>query len=272
MRCRELLDAVRAKGLRPKKSLGQNFLINDAVIERIVDAARLSGKETVLEVGGGHGALTLALAPRCKELIVVEKDPILARHLSEIAPPNVTVLEEDVLKIDLKPLLPPGSVVVSNLPYSISSPFMFKLWDEGDAVERFVLMFQKEVAERIAASHGTREYGVLSVLFSLTFHVKVLFKVSKNSFWPRPEVDSAVIEGRRRQRMSAELKAALRKVLDAAFPYRRKKLVKALGMGLPGVDWERVLDEVGIPHHIRPDALEPEGWLAIAKSYKNLLI
>ncbi len=272
--CRELLGRVRALGLRPRRHLGQNFLIDDGVVERILHAASLREESFVLEVGGGHGALSLPLAERCGTLLVVEKDPLLASHLRELLSPypGAQVVEGDVLRLNLKETLPEGAVVVSNLPYSISSPFMFKLWDEGDAVERFYLMFQREVARRLVASPGTKEYGVLSVLFSLTFRVRIIFGVSKNSFWPRPEVDSAVVEGIREGTLPPSLKLSLRRVLDGAFPYRRKRLVKALRMGIPQVDWEAILKEAGVPADVRPDALEPEGWLAIAKLYEKLLI
>ncbi len=273
MKSRELLNEVRQKGIRPKKALGQNFLIDDRVVERIVSCAQLDPSSWVLEVGGGHGALSLALAESCGRLVVVEKDPLLYRHLVDLLGryPHVEVVEADVLDLDLKTLLPEGAVVVSNLPYSISSPFMFKLWDEAKRVDRFVLMFQKEVAERITASSGTKAYGVLSVLFSLVFSVKVLFSVSKNAFWPRPEVDSTVLYGVRERVLEDNLAKVLKRILNAGFPYRRKKIYKALSFSIPEINWKEVLEKAGVDADLRPDALTPQQWLAVAQYYKNLL-
>ena len=239
MRAKDLLAFLRSKGLRPKKAWGQNFLIDDNTTDRIVEAASVSSSDFVVEVGGGHGVLSVRLAERCRKLVVVEKDRLLAEHLRELFKDatNVEVVEGDVLKLDFKNLFCPKAVLVSNLPYSISSPFMFKLWDLESGVERFVLMFQKEVAERLTAPPGTKSYGILTVLFSLAFDVKLLFTVSRNAFWPRPEVDSAVVLGTRRCVLSEDIKRALREVLNAAFPYRRKKLSKALRLGLRGLAW-----------------------------------
>lgn len=212
MKSAELLKLLRERGIHPKKSLGQNFLIDDNIVKKIADSADIDSSSWVLEVGGGHGALSLALAQRCGRLVVVEKDPLLLEHLKDLLgkATNVELIHVDVLKLDLKSLFPEKAVVVSNLPYSISSPFMFKLWEEGDRVEQFVLMFQKEVAERIAASYGTKAYGVLSVLFGLTFDVNFLFDVSKNSFWPKPEVDSSVVKGKRKLVLDDPVKKILR--------------------------------------------------------------
>ncbi len=272
MRCGELLELAKARGAFPKKSLGQNFLVDDRIADKIVS---LLGSDLgyVLEVGGGHGALSLRLAEVSRELVIVEKDKVLSEHLKDLLSgySNVKVVEGDILDFQLGSFFPFAFFIFSNLPYNISSPFMFKLWDEADNVSAFVLMFQKEVADRLVASCGTKAYGILSVLFSLCFEVKVVFKVPRHCFWPRPEVDSAVVLGRRTKNLDVEIKGILRKVLDAAFPYRRKKLVKALNLGWSGIDWQLVIKEAGVDGNLRPDAVVPEQWLAIAYACRNLL-
>ena len=186
-------------GLRPKKTLGQNFLVHPHQARRIVDALELGGDETVVEIGAGLGALTVYLAQEARRVVALERDPALARFLrEEIFPeaPEVEVLCQDVLKFDFLGLsreVGQPLAVVGNLPYQITSPLLFKLMAERAAVSRAVLMMQQEVGARLLARPGTKDYGILSVLLQYHFSIQRLFSLGPANFYPPPQVDSVVL-------------------------------------------------------------------------------
>lgn len=264
--CVELLRRVQAKGVKPKKRWGQNFLVDDNIRDFIVDAADVDGKNAI-EVGPGHGALTVRLAERAESLVAVEVDKILCSHIRELLgeKSNFRLVCADVLKTPFAELGPYPSVLVSNLPYSISSPFFFKLWDEEPDIPYFVVMLQAEVAGRLTASPGSKDYGVLSVLYSLTHEIRHLKKVPRKCFWPQPEVDSVIVKGVKSRSIEKGLKKMLKVLVNAAFKYRRKKLYKALSVELPDIDWRQIILNAGLDAEKRPDAFAPGEWLELAK-------
>jgi 16S rRNA (adenine1518-N6/adenine1519-N6)-dimethyltransferase len=182
-----------------KPKLGQNFLIDDAARQSIVDALGDVSGRTVIEIGPGHGAITSLLAARCKRLIAIELDPALAAELrfrfrNE---PQVEVLEADVLEVDFAALMLPGETadVVGNLPYYITSPILMRLFAAGTrgVLERAVVMMQREVADRLSAAPGCREYGLLSATTQMNARVETLFTLPPAAFSPPPEVYSTVL-------------------------------------------------------------------------------
>ena len=179
--------------------LGQNFLVDDAAIHRIADALGDVGAHTVIEIGPGHGAITSILAGRCRRLIAIEIDRSLAAELRFRfrEQPRIEILEADVLDVDLAALLPPGETaeVVGNLPYYITSDILLRLFAAGarGVLSRAVLMMQREVAERVAAAPGVRDYGVLSATAQMNARVETLFTLAPSSFSPPPEVFSTVL-------------------------------------------------------------------------------
>ena len=186
-------------GLRPKKALGQHFLLHPHQARRIVAALNLTGEETVVEIGAGLGALTGLLAPAARRVIALERDPELARFLDTellVESPEVQVVCQDVLTFDF-----PGAAreagrplaVVGNLPYQITSPLLFTLIRDVAAINCAVLMMQLEVGARLTASPGTKDYGILSVLVQYHFRVTRLFSLSPGNFYPPPQVDSVVL-------------------------------------------------------------------------------
>ena len=186
-------------GLRPKKTLGQHFLLHPHQARRIVAALHLTGVETVVEIGAGLGALTGFLAPAARRVIALERDPELARFLREellAETPGVEVICRDVLEFDF-----PGAAreagrplaVVGNLPYQITSPLLFTLIRDIAAIAQAVLMMQQEVGARLLASPGTKDYGILSVLVQYHFRITRLFSLSPGNFYPPPQVDSVVL-------------------------------------------------------------------------------
>jgi 16S rRNA (adenine1518-N6/adenine1519-N6)-dimethyltransferase len=182
-----------------KPKLGQNFLIDDAARQSIVDALGDVSSRTVIEIGPGHGAITSILAARCKRLIAIELDPALAAELRFRfrQQPQVEIVEADVLEVDLATLVPPSesAEVVGNLPYYITSPILMRLFAAGERglLSRAVVMMQREVADRISAAPGCREYGLLSATTQINARVETLFTLPPTAFSPPPEVFSTVL-------------------------------------------------------------------------------
>lgn len=185
--------------MKRKPKLGQNFLIDDAARHAIADALGDTRQRTVIEIGPGHGAITEILASRCHRLIALELDPTLAAELTFHFrnQPQVEIIETDVLKADLRALVPQGekAAVIGNLPYYITSDILLKLFaaDASGIVDRAVLMMQREVADRVAAAPGVRDYGVLSATAQMHAQVEDLFTLPPSAFSPPPEVYSTVL-------------------------------------------------------------------------------
>src|SRR5438477_8566422 len=194
---REAREALAAAGLRPRKRWGQHFLCDPAVARRIVDTAQLGPCSAVLEIGPGLGALTDELAARSGHRYPVESDPGLATRLAvhHADDPRVRVLAGDVLALPLAEVVSEPSVtVVANLPYNIATQVLFRLLELRARFPRAVVMLQREVAARLAARPGGRDYGVTSVLVQAFAEVRSAFRVSRRSFLPPPQVDSAVVD------------------------------------------------------------------------------
>ena len=269
----------QSTGQRPRKRFGQHFLSQPGTAERIVDAAELGLEDEVVEVGPGLGALTRFVAPRVKRLYLVELDRDLAeylrRQLADSAP-HVTVYEQDVLSFDFVALHRMSGaplVVVGNLPYNISSPLVFRLFEALGAVDRAVFMVQKEVGDRLAAVPGSKDYGVLSVLLGIYARVSPLFSVGPGQFYPPPKVDSLVLKITFRPDPLAppsEL-GSIRSVVNAAFQQRRKTVANALKSFVKGSKdrIDGMLMEVGVDPMQRPETLSPEQYVRIAAAIKT---
>jgi 16S rRNA (adenine1518-N6/adenine1519-N6)-dimethyltransferase len=230
---REAREALAAAGLRPRKRWGQHFLCDPAVARRIVGTAELGPRSVALEIGPGLGALTDELAARAGRLYLVEVDPALANRLAArfAGEPRVQVVAGDVLSMLLEDVVSePVVTVVANLPYNIAMPILFRLLDARARFPRAVLMLQREMAQRLAAAPGTAAYGVASVLVQAFADVRIAFGVSRRSFLPRPDVDSAVVDVRWSAAARANIGdvALFRAVVRAAFGQRRKMLRNAL--------------------------------------------
>jgi len=231
---REAHDALAAAGLRPRKRWGQHFLCDPAVAQRIVDAAALAPDSIVLEIGPGLGALTDQLAARAARLYLVEIDRGLTARLAAryAERPHVRVLQGDVLTLPLDELVAEPSVtVVANLPYNISTPVVFRLLELRRRFPRAILTLQREVAVRLASPPGRATYGVTSVLVQAFAEVQLRFAVSRRSFFPRPQIDSTVVELAWTAAPRVEIGDVrlFTSVVRAAFGQRRKMLRNALG-------------------------------------------
>jgi 16S rRNA (adenine1518-N6/adenine1519-N6)-dimethyltransferase len=260
------------------RALGQHFLRDDAVAERIVAQVAPSGRDLVLEIGPGQGALTGHLARAAGRLLAIEVDPALAAALMErfAGASHVEIRVADGRSFDYRALPalkpdPAGRVlVVGNLPYSVGKPILMALVESGGAVDEMALMLQKEVAERVAAEPGGKTYGSLSVLTQVACEARLCFTVPPGAFHPPPAVDSAVLHLRaRRDPLVAALEAPhFRTVVLAAFGQRRKSLANALAAGL-GIGSERareLCDAAGVDHGRRAETLSLNEFVRLSAS------
>ena len=257
---------------RPRKRLAQHLLADPNIIRRIVELAELSGTESVLEIGPGLGALTGELAARCRRLCLIELDRDFAARLRErfAEQPQVTVIERDILKVDLRAVCAAPTVVVANLPYNISTPVLFKLLDHADLFSRLVLMLQREVAQRMQAHANDAAYGALSVLLQFRARVRHGVHVGPAAFVPRPQVQSEVVVVEPYQTPPIAVRDArvLRRVVRAAFQQRRKQLVNSIAAAVS--DPRAALEQVGIDPTRRPETLTLTEFAALADAVSAL--
>lgn len=240
-----------------RKALGQHFLKSQKVLNKIIEAIEPRADETVLEIGAGKGALTFPLAERVGRLICVEKDPGLWPYLENAGSSNITLVKGDILELDFIRFLPEQPVkVVGNLPYSISTPLLFKIYACREQFTRGVFMLQKEVADRVCASVGTKKLAPLSLLFQNRFETRLHCNVPPGSFSPPPKVDSAVISLTKRETPLVDIRDDDRfsAFLHRCFQQRRKKLsnnLKAAGFSLELI--QKILSDCAIPQNARPE-------------------
>jgi 16S rRNA (adenine1518-N6/adenine1519-N6)-dimethyltransferase len=225
--------ALGELGIRPHKQLGQHFLIDPAVIARMIEAARIGSEDTVLEIGPGLGALSDTLAEITARLYLVELDTVLAGRLRErfAGEERVQVITADFLGLDLSATFPePVIRVVASLPYNVATPILFRLLEHRRQFPEATVMIQKEVAERLSAAPGTKAYGVPSVLTQLHATVTTVCTVGPQSFFPAPKVESQVVRlvFQEAPRVVVRNEKVFRRVVKAAFAQRRKTLRNAL--------------------------------------------
>lgn len=254
---------------KPRKRFGQNFLHDRFVIERIVAELEISSATAVLEIGPGRGALTRRLLEQAEHTVAVEIDRDLAQHLRDAFPKSrLTVIEDDILELDFARLgrlvhrRPVRWTIAGNLPYNISKPIAMRLVESVASIERAVLMFQREVAQRLCAAPGGADYGPLSVLPRAVYEIDRVMDVAPGAFRPRPNVVSTVTRWLARPvRPSTDELAMLRATLKAAFSNRRKTLRNNVRQALGS---ERVLEQAGLDGARRPQELSPEEFHTLA--------
>ncbi len=257
----------------PLKRLGQNFLIDPNIVRKIVSLAALRPEETVLEIGPGRGALTEALCAAAGRVIAVELDPQLGPYLREqlghLA--NLDLRIGDAIEFPFE-TLPSGAVVVANLPYYASTPILFALLDARARLGRLVLMLQTEVALRLAAKPGSKDYGILSVLTQDAAEVELAFRVSPNCFRPRPEVGSTVVrlnmKPRRRDRAAHD--ESFRRLVRAAFAHRRKMLLNSMrDEGYSADRVARAIERAGLSLQTRAEELTVDDYHRLASALEE---
>jgi 16S rRNA (adenine1518-N6/adenine1519-N6)-dimethyltransferase len=283
-RTREILDQY---GFSFKKSLGQNFLIDTNILRKIVDAAEISAETGAIEIGPGIGALTEQLARRAKKVVAFEIDqrllPILADTLSPYE--NVRIIHQDVLKADIHQVITDeftnvtDIMVVANLPYYVTTPIIMKLLTDRLPIRGMVVMLQKEVADRLAAKPGTKDYGSLSIAVQYYTEAEVVMTVPRTVFIPQPNVDSAVIRLTKRKQppVGVNDEAFFFQVVRASFAQRRKTILNNLVNNLPNgktlkEQIEHALANASIDPRRRGETLTMEEFAALSNVLRNMLI
>lgn len=284
---------------RPKKQLGQNFLVNPEILKVIVEAGELTDSDTVIEIGAGLGCLTEVVARHAKSVIAVEVDTLLYKALEarfgvtgrrgevtspllqKSTDPRVQLINADILKLELNTLLvdstgavPTTFKVLANLPYSITTPILWKLLEHHKQIHSCVLMMQKEVAERIVAGPGGKDYGALTI--GITYHAEaeLIATLSPENFYPAPKVDSALLKLRMREapKVAVENEALFFSIVRTAFRTRRKMLKNSLVRGrfASAEVLATVLEELAIAPQRRAETLDIAEFAALANALSQL--
>lgn len=269
----DTLGILKKYNIKADKSLGQNFLISDEVVEKIVEEADIKKEDTVIEIGPGLGALTNLLLEKSDDVKVIELDERMVNILKSrfILSKNLTIIYNDVLKVDLKELTKnaKGKVkVVANLPYYISTPIIMKLLEANDIIDEIIVMVQKEVADRLTAKTGTRLAGAITYEVEYFSNSEEIIKVTKDCFIPSPKVDSAVIKLTLKKNIEKDNVDKLFKIVKAAFSQRRKTLENALlnsGMIESKAQLEKIYNELGFEKNIRGEKLTLEDYINLSK-------
>lgn len=263
---RRLRELLAEYGASPKRSLGQNFVIDPNTIRKVVEASDLKPDDKVLEIGAGCGSLTLGLASVAAQVIAVEIDDrlieLLRRTLADV--PNVSILHADASSMPLADL--DASVLVANLPYNIATYLVLRALEEAPQISRITVMTQKEVGERLAAGVGSKAYGQTSVMVRFFGRARVVAQVSRRAFYPVPNVDSVLVQVTREPSPEVD-RAKLFEVIKAAFAQRRKTLRNTLGgiVGSPDAA-EEALISAGISPQARGEELGLEDFVRVTEA------
>ena len=266
-------EIVHHFGFKFSKSLGQNFLINQDVLDSIVDAVEIDSETSVIEIGPGIGTLTQELAKKAEKVLAIELDdsliPVLSETLSNYN--NIRIVHEDALKVDFKKLIEEQGLkkvkVAANLPYYVTTPIITKLFEDKPGIDSITVMIQKEVADRIAASPGTKDYGALSLLVQYYSEVDTICIAPKECFIPQPKVESEVIRMSIREKPAVSVKDEkfFFTVIRAAFNMRRKTLWNALKpLGLSADALRKAFEDSYIDPQRRGETLSMEEFGRLA--------
>jgi 16S rRNA (adenine1518-N6/adenine1519-N6)-dimethyltransferase len=265
---------LKEYGLIPRKGWGQHFLVDRNILNKVIWAAQVEKEDVVLEVGPGLGEMTFALARQAKRVIAIEIDSKLVAILNEKMKnyPNVEVVKSDILKVDFNQFLKKEGhpiKVVANLPYQVSTPLLFRFIESKETFSTFTLMLQKEVAERMVAPPGGKEYGPLSIFIQMFLDVSIRFFIKPSAFFPPPKVESAVVwmVWKEKPMIETNDEEWFKRVVKACFGYRRKTLVNALKhseLSLPE-SIELKMEAIGIDPRRRPETLTIQEYASLAK-------
>ena len=279
----QVRDFFTLNHTRPKKRLGQNFLVNPETLKIILEAGELTNTDTVIEIGAGLGCLTEVVARYAKHVIAVEVDKLLYKALEAqfTTHPSVRLLNTDILKLELNTLLSqetPTTLttfkVLANLPYSITTPILWKLLEHHKQIHSCVLMMQKEVAERIVAGPGGKDYGALTIGISYHAEAELIAILSPENFYPAPKVDSALLKltMREKPKVAVENEPLFFNVVRTAFRTRRKMLKNSLARGrfASGEVLGAIFEELGIAPQRRAETLDITEFAALANALSQL--
>lgn len=264
---------TRAKSFRTKKRLGQNFLVDSGAIQTILDYAKISNEDTVIEIGPGIGFVTEQLVKHAKRVIAIELDEDAIRELKKIPCDNLEIIHQDILKTDLSMLSSDKVKIVANIPYYITSPIIAHLLGEIDdlnnknrnMISDIILMVQYEVAQRVVATEKSpsKQYGLLTILSQFWADCEIIKKVGRKSFYPAPKVDSALVslKVRTEPRLNLSDYAHFRRTIKAAFSQRRKNIKNCLlSGGFSKENIQKSLDNLNITENTRGETISIEDF------------
>jgi len=280
---RDVRAIMNKYGLRPQKKWGQNFLIDKNILNKIIDAAELKPDEYVVEIGPGLGGLTRQLAGKCRGVLAIEVDRHMQKPLEELLGdvPGVHLLFEDVLEVDLEKEIKHSFGLLSltefsvcaNIPYNITSPILFKLLEECPAMRSATLMMQKEVAGRILASPGGKDYGILTLTAGYHAQAEFVMDVSRNCFYPKPDVDSRVVKIRPYKIKPLQIvkEKEFKDFIRAAFQKRRKTMLNICAdfFKVDKKHCEELFVERNIHPEVRPEKLELEQFALLFEGFSR---
>jgi len=267
----ELKSLWTKTGFTPLKRLGQNFLIDKNIKDKIVNSLDINSKDVVLEIGPGFGELTTSLADKAKKVIAIEKDKKIVKILKEksFLPNNVDVIESDFLDADIKKIFSRRKIVIyGNLPYNITSPVLEKIFKNIDYVKDIYLVIQKEVADRIVAKPGTKEIGRISLFAQYYSEPKKIFTIKKDSFFPVPKVESVLLRLNvlDKKRVDVKDELFLFRIIKLCYAQRRKIILNSLTkLGMEKEDLSRLLGDARVNPQSRPEELSLEDFARITK-------
>ena len=278
----KIRNIMKKHNVRFSKSLGQNFIVNDSIIEEIISKSNITKDDCILEIGPGIGVLTQALAEEAHKVLAVELDnkliPVLEETLSGYD--NVDIIHNDILKVDIneeiKNRFDKPVKVIANLPYYITTPIIMKLLEEKIDVKEIIVMVQKEVAERMVSKSGVKAYGSLSVAVQYYSEASIIIDVNRDNFLPPPNVDSSVIKLKIRDNPAVKVldDKYFFEVVKGAFALRRKTLINSLSKSKIAVDKkivEKALIKLGLDLRIRGEKLTIEQFAKLSNElYKAL--
>ena len=269
-----LKSVIQKFNLTPKKNLGQNFLLNSAITDRIVDASLISSNDEVLEIGPGPGGLTRSILKKHpKKLIVIEQDSRCIAALKELnlIYPQLEIINDDALKIDYSQLGLNNPKIIANLPYNIGTALLLKWLETPTLWSSLTLMFQREVAERIAALPKCKDYGRLSVISQIICNIEKHFELEPKEFFPPPKVTSTVISIYPKQnQLDIKIIKNVEMICKILFNQRRKMLRSTLSQVSNNI--QMLLENTGIELSQRPEEISVEQFVMLAKNYKVLNI
>jgi len=266
---------------RPDKKMGQNFLIDKNIRDKILSSLSLGPDEKVVEVGPGFGMMTFAAAGRCRQLFAVEKDNRIFRMMEPrfLSAGNIIPVNEDILEFDIKTVCGDKSKVVlfGNIPYYISAPLIKNIITQRKYIDRVYLVTQEEVASRISACPGSREYGSLSCFVQYYSEVRKLFRIKNSSFFPKPKVESCLfrMDIPPTPRVSVKDEDMLFRIIRKSFSQRRKKIINPLScdkfLSLDRDNWKNIFESCGVDHSLRAEALSLDDYARISDKTCDVL-
>ena len=269
----EVKALLNRLGIHPNRVLGQNFMIDANILRIMLDTARVTRDDAVLEVGPGLGVLTKGLLREAGRVVAVEKDRGLYEHLKAnfVDQPKLTLVHADILDTDLEELMACGiNKVVANLPYSISSRLLVELAGCSKPPQTITATVQREVAERITAQPGTGDYGILGIFLQVRYETEISKNISPSCFYPPPDISSSIVNLTLRAKPLAvtSSRTHFENLVKTCFSQRRKQIGKLLRTYDPGAP-EQALAALDIDPHARPEELPPEKWVELSNALRN---